>query len=85
MAGLRAREIFRDGVLVLIALESVELLQQKTRSACQMYGRVEPVAVVVCGRGEPFALDMQSAPLALERLKEQVPELDGMLEALVAG
>lgn len=79
MATLRAREIFHDAGCQLIAVESVDYQRGRTRSGCHVYGRVEPVAVIICGPDRAYALDMESGPVSLDRLKEDVPGLDAMI------
>lgn len=79
MTTLRASEIFNDSRLRLIAIESVDFRSSKTTTLCQMFGKIEPIALVVCGRDAAYALDMEARPATLEHLRRDVPGLDAML------
>ena len=79
METLRAREIFSDVRLSLFAVESVDVQQGKTRSSCHVYGRMAPVAVIVCGPDKAYALDMESKPTSLDRLRQDIPGLNAMI------
>jgi len=81
MGTLRAREIFHDAGCQIIAVESVEVQKSKADSGCHAYGKIEPVAVIVCGPDRTYALDMESAPAPLDRLRQDVPGLDAMMAA----
>jgi hypothetical protein len=76
MANLRARTIFTGSTLSLIAVESVDSWYRKTRSGCRVCGKVEPIAVIVCGPNGNYALDMQAKPADLEQLRKELPDLD---------
>lgn len=79
MESLRASEICRGTGFVLVALERVEYQQDKTQKLFQMYGRLEPVAVVMCGQDTVTALDITGAAISAEHLKEIITELDVLL------
>jgi len=76
---LRASIAFRDGALTLVAVESAESYARREKGHWQVSGIVKPIAVVVCGPGEPYALDMEANPLDLEELKRDVPDLDAAI------
>ena len=80
MSSLRTREIFDDAMaglgLRLIAVESVDFSHSKTNTGCHLYGTLEPVAVIVCGPDGAYALDMDAKPIAIDQLKQDIPELD---------
>jgi hypothetical protein len=79
MGTLRSREIFKDSRLLLIAIESVDLRHSKTNTACQLYGNIEPIAVIVCGPDATYALDIEGKPAALDQLRQNIPELDAII------
>ena len=79
MASLRARQIFRDSSRTLLAVESVDYWHVESQSACQAFGSVTLVAVVLCGPEETRALDAQARPADLRRLRRGVPGLDALL------
>ena len=80
MGTLRASEIFNDSGLMLIAIESVDFRHSKTNTVCRMYGKIEPIAVIVCGPDAIYALDMEAKPAALDQLRQDIPELDAIIE-----
>jgi len=81
MGTLRAREIFHDSRLSLIAVESVDVQHRKTRTNCQVYGNIEPIAVVVSGPDKTYALDMESNPTSLDLLRQDIPELNAIISS----
>ena len=78
MGTLRAREIFNQSGVTLIAVESVDIQHSKSGSVGRLYGKLEPIAVVVCGSGDAHAFDMEAMPVDLDQLKQAVPELDAL-------
>ena len=81
MSHFRTSEIFRDSRRTLIAVDSVESLSSKSKNTCYFHGMIQPVAVVVCSPDAIYALDMSAMPVAINRLRETVPELDDILAA----
>ena len=79
MTFLRASEIFNDPGRRLIAIESVDFVYHKPGSACVLYAKVEPVALIVCAPDSRCALDMQARPIALDQLRRNMPELDAIM------
>lgn len=79
MNTLRASEIFNDSRLMLIAIESVDFRYSKTNTVCRMVGNIEPIAVIVCAPDATYALDMEAKPAALEKLRQDIPELDAII------
>lgn len=79
MASLRATEIFKDSEHVLIAIESVDFRHITTRASCQLYGKIEPIAVIVCSSDGIRVLDMEARLIRLEQLSQGIPELDGII------
>lgn len=82
MERLRAREIFSNAMLTLVAVESVDLRHDKTDNGCRLYGRVEPIAVIVCRLDGTYALDLAARRTDLEHLSRNVPELDTLIARL---
>ena len=80
MGSLITREIFNDAGCRLIAVASLDFQSGKTKSACRAYGRVEPVAVIVCYRDTCHALDLEGRTVDLDRLRDEVPELDALVK-----
>ena len=79
MASLRATEFFNDSEHMLIAIECVDCTHMTTRASCQFYGKIEPIAVIVCSSDGIHALDMEAGFIRLEQLRQDIPELDGMI------
>lgn len=76
---LRATEIFNDSRRMLIVIESVRYSHGKTDLTYRSYGMIEPVAVIVCTLESVYALDMKSNMIAIDQLKQDVPELDAII------
>lgn len=79
MVTLRASKIFSDSRRLLIVVEAVNFRHGKMSSNYLLYGNIEPVAVVVCGSGGTYALDMKAKPVALDQLRQNTPELDALI------
>jgi len=79
MCPLRVREMFNDSRLTLLALESVDIQRSKTNAGCWLYGSIEPMAVIVCGPDGILALDMEAKLVALDRLMQEIPELETII------
>ncbi len=79
MATLRASEIFSDSGRRLIAIESVDFVCDRTGSASRLYGKIEPVALIVCTPDTHYAQDIQARPVALDQLRQDMPELDAIM------
>lgn len=80
MEKLRASEIFRDSGFSLIAVDSVEFRFNKANTLFYLSGNIEPIALIVCTPGETYALDMEAKPIAFDQLRQNIPELDGMIK-----
>jgi len=78
MERLRGREIYRDSLRRLIAVETVAL-RRETQPVRYIHGSIEPVALVVCAEDSTFALDMEGEPTDIRRLKRDVPGLEALL------
>ena len=44
-----------------------------------MYGKIEPIAVIVCAPHATFTFDMEAKPADLEQFRQDIPELDAIL------
>jgi len=76
---LRTRTIFADEAVTLIAVESLDTQHGMSRAGCHLYARLQPIAIVVCGAGEQYALDMRAEPADLDQLMRDIPELEARL------
>ena len=76
---LRAVEIYRDTATTLIAVESVVSSKIKSQSGCQFFGYIEPVAIVVLGPADAYALDMDGQSVDLNTFARDVPELERLI------
>ena len=76
---MRAREIFCDSGLLLIALASVDFRRSKTNIGCLTYWNIEPIAVIVCSPDGTYALDMEAKLVAIDQLRQNFPELDAVI------
>ena len=79
MGTLRASEIFNDSTLTLIAVVSVDFRHSKTNTGCQLYGSIEPIAVIVCSPDGTYALDMEAKPANFDQLRQDIPELGALI------
>jgi len=50
-----------------------------------MYGKLEPIAVIVCGPDITYALDMEAKPAGLDQLIEDIPELEATITTFNIG
>lgn len=76
MSTLRTVEIFNDSRFRLIAVQASDLRHGKSNAVAGLYGKMEPVALVVCGSDEIYALDMNANPVELSELQDIVADLD---------
>ncbi len=79
MTRLRVNEIFNDARLRLIAVESVDFQHSKSNACCLLSGNIKPVAVIICGPGGAYALDMEAKPITSDQLRQDIPELDSII------
>lgn len=80
MDALRTSEIFSDSAFTVIAVESLLSYCGKTETGCHVFGRIEPMAIVVLSRNGAYALDMEAKPVELDQLRGDLPELDALLD-----
>lgn len=84
MQTVRASKIFHEPGLMLVAVESIEFLHSHGNVFGHMYGRIEPLALVICRQDGIRAIDMQAGSIAVERLRSEVPGLDELLATFVS-
>ena len=75
----RAKLLYDDSRLALIAVESLERVHDKFESGCWLHAAIRPVAVVVCDPGGTYVLGIDEGSPAIDLLIEDVPELDSMI------
>lgn len=75
----RAKSVFSNDVLTIVAIEKAVTQSQKWDFSCGISSVLEPVAVVVCEERNQYALDMNAEPIDIDQLKKDVPELDHLL------
>ncbi len=87
MENLRAIEIYNDvlsdGRRRLIAIESVEFEHSKADAGCQLYGHIEPLAVIVCTQDGIHILDLDSNKISLDKLRQDIPELEDLIASFI--
>ena len=79
MATLRARAVFTDSRHKIVAIESVDFQYKKTNTHSRMFGYLKPIAIIVYSPDALYAVDMEAQPVALEQLRQDIPELDIMI------
>ena len=76
---LRASKLFSDSSCTLIAVEAIEFQHDQSNNSCRLYGTIAPVAVIVCNPNGIYAIDMEAKPTAFDKLRQAIPELEGMI------
>lgn len=79
MRTIRAREVFQDAGLRLVALEVVDLQSVATERGGRLQGAVKPLALVVYGGDGTYALNMEAERVDLDHLKQEHPGLDSLI------
>ena len=79
MATFRAKPVFNDSTLTVVAIESIKIEAHRTTMGHHLVGAAKPVAVVVCAPDGTYALDMVAKPIDFESLRQDVPGLESML------
>jgi hypothetical protein len=62
-------------MITIIAVVSVNVCQNKTNTHCQLFGYIEPLALIVYGPDGKYVLDMDAKPVNYDQLRQDVPEL----------
>lgn len=76
MGTLRVQKIFNNSMFTLFAVESVDVRHCEANTIYRVYGRMEPVAVIVCSREGTYALDMQAKPVDIDQLRQDISGLE---------
>ena len=82
MTKFRTSETFIGPSVVLIVVESIDSGHYKTKTGCQMYGNIRPTALVVCSPDGIYALDMEANPISVDRLRQDIPELNASIVSI---
>ncbi|TGG92851.1 hypothetical protein E4656_12040 [Natronospirillum operosum] len=61
--------------LSLIPIEQIRLQGDYNDRALWLHAQADPVALVICGAGQPYALSLGARALSLSELRRQLPEL----------
>lgn len=80
MDRLRASEIYADGMLRLIAIESVRYRSGKSAGLYHLHASLEPAALVVCTADGNRLVNLAMADSSLEDMERKVPALAAMLD-----
>jgi len=81
---ISAKSVFNEPHLKVPGLESATSnIYKAAANLCSVFGSVEPIAIVVCGAGGDYALDMQENIIPLDELRRQVPTLDSVVNPLI--
>ena len=75
MSTWRAHKIFDDATYTLFAIASVVVRHSKANAIYHVYGKIAPVAVIVCSPAGTYALDMHARPVSIERLRQDLAGL----------
>ncbi len=76
---VRAATPVRLGDVLLLAIERVVVRSGRAGRGAWVLAAAEPYALVVRDAGGARAIELDGTAIPLERLREQVPELDGLL------
>ena len=61
--------------LSLTPIDQVRIQSEQTADGLWLHATADPVAVVICSAGEPYALSLDASALSLAELRRQLPEL----------
>lgn len=64
-----------SATLSVMVLESVESWYRSTDEGCLLYGKMEPVGLIVRTPGGAWALDMKSRPMSLDNFDSSIRRL----------
>lgn len=64
---------------MLMAIESIDYRFSKVNTSYLLHLSVEPVAIIVCGSDEIYALDLDANLITLDQLRQDIPELDEII------
>ncbi len=80
MQTFRAHEVADILGYRLIVIERVDLVPFGAGWGGHVTAKVEPVVVLVESKGEVRGIDMLANPIALAKLKEDIPGFDNLVE-----
>lgn len=75
MQSLRARLVYRDNDVAVVAVESARLTRRRSGRGGFWYGGLAPHAILICSDDGITAVDASAAPLDYDALCRQVPGL----------
>ncbi len=70
-----------DG-LTLVPIERLQINAYGKSDRCWLEASKEPVALVICGLGEPFVVGVDAQELSFEDFIDRLPALDPLLQSL---
>ena len=79
MPELRATLVHRDAAMTIVVVEAARITSVGAKTRWHLFGRVEPVAVVVSTARGPYAFDAMGKPADLEVLTQNVASLEAMI------
>ena len=79
----RIRELCRDSDQLVIVIETIHIRQHRTNKTCSIRVLLEPTEIVICVPEHIYALNSDAQPIAIERLRRKIPELDAAIKAWV--
>ncbi len=74
MRNLRTREIFESTTLSLVVVERVDMQRHLSTTGCHVYGSIVPIAVIVYGKGDVYALDTTGSVIEFDQLERDLNE-----------
>lgn len=82
MKKIRSREIFSNSRFKLIAIERIAFRYSKSNGGGQIYLNLEPIAVIVVSPNTSYAFDMEANLTTVEKIRDDIPELDSIISEL---
>lgn len=80
MTTLRAAMVYQSAATSVVAVESIEFHHHRSPSGMQLFGKLQPVAIVVKNQTGINAFDLFNEPLGLDDLMHKVPNLAVILD-----
>lgn len=75
MTTTRAIEVYRSKVMKVIVVESIVLHHRRMPFSLQFFGKLEPIAIIVCNKNGIEAVDLEQQQLDVDELTQTVPRL----------
>ena len=76
MSNLRTCEIYSDSVLTVIAVVDVNLHQDRGNTHYQLFGKLNPIAVIINGPEGKYILDMNAKPVNFDQFSQGLSDLE---------